>query len=716
MGNILQESAEYNSTGTQWLPITARKAEKLFIFERTVPFKSVIFRCQNCKQYLTFCISEKGLKIPYFRHRPGGPDCSLKLTMESEVDPEHETYSYKRKERSFEFPVFLVFRSPEKLRIIIETHLDHLEAREPCPNGIYLEKSLGLPHYRYILQYDRRSLSDNSSVSDGGLSEGHEPKFIDVIRSRGALFTTCTGQKIKYGRSPLIGEVYLFLVPSSCADRTFYENFSFKKEDLVEKWQDWSLYKIRLVGSAAQAKFIIDMGYDFPSAFRELEPIWPPAVSDSSDDSIDYIYLQKRPSYLAELNEENNQFLRIDSNTNYEPPEGFSIRTNPQLFQKGEKRYISDRDVLLQKDHSTSNGIEVVFTPHFDGFLRAYDLKNDCTLIPAFERKFCGNDKKQKFVLVNIPSTFLLKIFYSLDCVYCQAFLVSGDELKKFYVPKHISFPGKSEIKISSVSLKADKKREDKVSDQNEKKKEDKVKIKNGSTNVVLSAGHINSSDLLQSSGRLTFNSGTVFLNYIVNCNGKSFMLPIAFMKDAQLEPIYKDIRATKFNEIYPYMLELNAVEHSKKFEMCIVECDSNSTFLYPFDETTRTHIKIERRPHLLTGFLKKQPYANIKEYEKRFKKLNREEQKKIFDEGAIFYAYFCNETEPNALFYKQNKSGLYYTQRFILHSKNIVEIIINGMPHLFYSPEKIFSGIKSRSKNYRFTNSKKSSPKRVKQ
>ena len=37
-------------------------------------------------------------------------------------------------------------------------------------------------------------------------------------------------------------------------------------------------------------------------------------------------------------------------------------------------------------------------------------------------------------------------------------------------------------------------------------------------------------------------------------------------------------------------------------------------------------------------------------------------------------------------------------------------------MPHLFYSPEKIFSGIKSRSKNYRFTNSKKSSPKRVKQ
>lgn len=714
MVNELQESAEFHIDDDKWVRVSSSEAAARF--KSTVSCYMQLFRCPKCKQYLSFVNSENHLTIPYFRHPPGSADCPLKLDNEN-TGQVYIPYTYTRVKKSFEFPISIGDTNKRKLSIIIhfKDFDTNLKIKEPFPKSVFLVEEPGYPYFHYDFRFEGGlkffKLSLPYKIRLGDLSSKH----IDVIRKNGALFTA-SGTKVKYGRSPVIGETYLFLVPSSFAGQTFFDNFSLSKEKLLSKGTGWSLYKIKLTGTGSQANFIYDMGYNYPSIFRDLEPIWPPAVSDFNSNKIRYTFLQKNEAFIAELNEEGQPFIKLDCNTKYDPPEGFLISTNPQLFQKGETRYISDRDVLLQKDHSTSNGIEVVFTPHFDGFLRAYDLKNDCTLIPAFERKFCGNDKKQKFVLVNIPSTFLLKIFYSLDCVYCQAFRVSGAELKKFYEPKHISFPGKSEIKISSVSLKADKKREDKVSDQNEKKKEDKVKIKNGSTNVVLSAGHINSSDLLQSRGRLTFNGKTVFLNYIVNCNGKSFMLPIAFMKDAQLEPIYKDIRTTKFNEIYPYMLERNAVEHSKKFEMCSVECDSNSTFSYPFDETTRTHIKIERRPHLLTGFLKKQPYANIKEYEKRFKKLNREEQKKIFDEGAIFYAYFCNETEPNALFYKQNKSGLYYTQRFILHSKNIVEIIINGMPHLFYSPEKIFSGIKSRSKNYRFTNSKKSSPKRVKQ
>ena len=693
MVNELQESAEFHIDDNKWVRVSSSEAAARY--KSTVSYFMQLFRCHKCKQYLSFVNSENNLTMPYFRHPPGSAECPLKLDNEN-TGQVYIPYTYTRVKKSFEFPISIGDTNKTKLSIIIhfKDFDTNLKIKEPFPKSVFLVEEPGYPYFHYDFRFEGGlkffKLSLPYKIRLGDLSSKH----IDVIRKNGALFTA-SGTKVKYGRSPVIGETYLFLVPSSFAGQTFFDNFSLSKEKLLSKGTGWSLYKIKLTGTGSQANFIYDMGYNYPSIFRDLEPIWPPAVSDFNSNKIRYTFLQKNEAFIAELNEEGQPFIKLDCNTKYDPPEGFLISTNPQLFQKGETRYISDRDVLLQKDHSTSNGIEVVFTPHFDGFLRAYDLKNDCTLIPAFERKFCGNDKKQKFVLVNIPSTFLLKIFYSLDCVYCQAFRVSGAELKKFYEPKHISFPGKSEIKISSVSLKADKKREDKVSDQNEKKKEDKVKIKNGSTNVVLSAGHINSSDLLQSRGRLTFNGKTVFLNYIVNCNGKSFMLPIAFMKDAQLEPIYKDIRTTKFNEIYPYMLELNAVEHSKKFEMCSVECDSNSTFSYPFDETTRTHIKIERRPHLLTGFLKKQPYANIKEYEKRFKKLNREEQKKIFDEGQFFMLISVMKLSQTLYFTSKIRADYIILRDLFCILKTLLKSLLMECLIYFIHQKKYFLGLK---------------------
>ena len=693
MVNELQESAEFHIDDNKWVRVSSSEAAARY--KSTVSYFMQLFRCHKCKQYLSFVNSENNLTMPYFRHPPGSAECPLKLDNEN-TGQVYIPYTYTRVKKSFEFPISIGDTNKTKLSIIIhfKDFDTNLKIKEPFPKSVFLVEEPGYPYFHYDFRFEGGlkffKLSLPYKIRLGDLSSKH----IDVIRKNGALFTA-SGTKVKYGRSPVIGETYLFLVPSSFAGQTFFDNFSLSKEKLLSKGTGWSLYKIKLTGTGSQANFIYDMGYNYPSIFRDLEPIWPPAVSDFNSNKIRYTFLQKNEAFIAELNEEGQPFIKLDCNTKYDPPEGFLISTNPQLFQKGETRYISDRDVLLQKDHSTSNGIEVVFTPHFDGFLRAYDLKNDCTLIPAFERKFCGNDKKQKFVLVNIPSTFLLKIFYSLDCVYCQAFRVSGAELKKFYEPKHISFPGKSEIKISSVSLKADKNREDKVSDQNEKKKEDKVKIKNGSTNVVLSAGHINSSDLLQSRGRLTFNGKTVFLNYIVNCNGKSFMLPIAFMKDAQLEPIYKDIRTTKFNEIYPYMLELNAVEHSKKFEMCSVECDSNSTFSYPFDETTRTHIKIERRPHLLTGFLKKQPYANIKEYEKRFKKLNREEQKKIFDEGQFFMLISVMKLSQTLYFTSKIRADYIILRDLFCILKTLLKSLLMECLIYFIHQKKYFLGLK---------------------
>ena len=693
MVNELQESAEFHIDDNKWVRVSSSEAAARY--KSTVSYFMQLFRCHKCKQYLSFVNSENNLTMPYFRHPPGSAECPLKLDNEN-TGQVYIPYTYTRVKKSFEFPISIGDTNKTKLSIIIhfKDFDTNLKIKEPFPKSVFLVEEPGYPYFHYDFRFEGGlkffKLSLPYKIRLGDLSSKH----IDVIRKNGALFTA-SGTKVKYARSPVIGETYLFLVPSSFAGQTFFDNFSLSKEKLLSKGTGWSLYKIKLTGTGSQANFIYDMGYNYPSIFRDLEPIWPPAVSDFNSNKIRYTFLQKNEAFIAELNEEGQPFIKLDCNTKYDPPEGFLISTNPQLFQKGETRYISDRDVLLQKDHSTSNGIEVVFTPHFDGFLRAYDLKNDCTLIPAFERKFCGNDKKQKFVLVNIPSTFLLKIFYSLDCVYCQAFRVSGAELKKFYEPKHISFPGKSEIKISSVSLKADKNREDKVSDQNEKKKEDKVKIKNGSTNVVLSAGHINSSDLLQSRGRLTFNGKTVFLNYIVNCNGKSFMLPIAFMKDAQLEPIYKDIRTTKFNEIYPYMLELNAVEHSKKFEMCSVECDSNSTFSYPFDETTRTHIKIERRPHLLTGFLKKQPYANIKEYEKRFKKLNREEQKKIFDEGQFFMLISVMKLSQTLYFTSKIRADYIILRDLFCILKTLLKSLLMECLIYFIHQKKYFLGLK---------------------
>ena len=687
MVNELQESAEFHIDDNKWVRVSSSEAAARY--KSTVSYFMQLFRCHKCKQYLSFVNSENNLTMPYFRHPPGSAECPLKLDNEN-TGQVYIPYTYTRVKKSFEFPISI----GDSIIIHFKDFDTNLKIKEPFPKSVFLVEEPGYPYFHYDFRFEGGlkffKLSLPYKIRLGDLSSKH----IDVIRKNGALFTA-SGTKVKYARSPVIGETYLFLVPSSFAGQTFFDNFSLSKEKLLSKGTGWSLYKIKLTGTGSQANFIYDMGYNYPSIFRDLEPIWPPAVSDFNSNKIRYTFLQKNEAFIAELNEEGQPFIKLDCNTKYDPPEGFLISTNPQLFQKGETRYISDRDVLLQKDHSTSNGIEVVFTPHFDGFLRAYDLKNDCTLIPAFERKFCGNDKKQKFVLVNIPSTFLLKIFYSLDCVYCQAFRVSGAELKKFYEPKHISFPGKSEIKISSVSLKADKKREDKVSDQNEKKKEDKVKIKNGSTNVVLSAGHINSSDLLQSRGRLTFNGKTVFLNYIVNCNGKSFMLPIAFMKDAQLEPIYKDIRTTKFNEIYPYMLELNAVEHSKKFEMCSVECDSNSTFSYPFDETTRTHIKIERRPHLLTGFLKKQPYANIKEYEKRFKKLNREEQKKIFDEGQFFMLISVMKLSQTLYFTSKIRADYIILRDLFCILKTLLKSLLMECLIYFIHQKKYFLGLK---------------------
>ena len=445
MVNELQESAEFHIDDNKWVRVSSSEAAARY--KSTVSYFMQLFRCHKCKQYLSFVNSENNLTMPYFRHPPGSAECPLKLDNEN-TGQVYIPYTYTRVKKSFEFPISIGDTNKRKLSIIIhfKDFDTNLKIKEPFPKSVFLVEEPGYPYFHYDFRFEGGlkffKLSLPYKIRLGDLSSKH----IDVIRKNGALFTA-SGTKVKYGRSPVIGETYLFLVPSSFAGQTFFDNFSLSKEKLLSKGTGWSLYKIKLTGTGSQANFIYDMGYNYPSIFRDLEPIWPPAVSDFNSNKIRYTFLQKNEAFIAELNEKGQPFIKLDCNTKYDPPEGFLISTNPQLFQKGETRYISDRDVLLQKDHSTSNGIEVVFTPHFDGFLRAYDLKNDCTLIPAFERKFCGNDKKQKFVLHNISSTFLLKIFYSLDCVYCQAFRVSGAEHKKFYEPKHISFPGKSEIK-----------------------------------------------------------------------------------------------------------------------------------------------------------------------------------------------------------------------------------------------------------------------------
>ena len=445
MVNELQESVEFYIDDNKWVRVSSSEAAAKC--KSTVSCYMQLFRCPKCKQYLSFVNSENNLTMPYFRHPPGSAECPLKLDNEN-TGQVYIPYTYTRVKKSFEFPISIGDTNKTKLSIIIhfKDFDTNLKIKEPFPKSVFLVEEPGYPYFHYDFRFEGGlkffKLSLPYKIRLGDLSSKH----IDVIRKNGALFTA-SGTKVKYGRSPVIGETYLFLVPSSFAGQTFFDNFSLSKEKLLSKGTGWSLYKIKLTGTGSQANFIYDMGYNYPSIFRDLEPIWPPAVSDFNSNKIRYTFLQKNEAFIAELNEKGQPFIKLDCNTKYDPPEGFLISTNPQLFQKGETRYISDRDVLLQKDHSTSNGIEVVFTPHFDGFLRAYDLKNDCTLIPAFERKFCGNDKKQKFVLHNISSTFLLKIFYSLDCVYCQAFRVSGAEHKKFYEPKHISFPGKSEIK-----------------------------------------------------------------------------------------------------------------------------------------------------------------------------------------------------------------------------------------------------------------------------
>ena len=123
-------------------------------------------------------------------------------------------------------------------------------------------------------------------------------------------------------------------------------------------------------------------------------------------------------------------------------------------MKKGITRYLSDNNVLAQKSNTSSNEIKVAFTPLYDGVIKAYEITKDGNFKLTFENKFLG-EKKQEIILQKIETSFVLKIFYSLDCVYCQSFLNAGNKLKKLPVSEIVAYIAK-EVKEEINTEKKD--------------------------------------------------------------------------------------------------------------------------------------------------------------------------------------------------------------------------------------------------------------------
>ena len=695
MVNELQESAEFHIDDNKWVRVSSSEAAAKC--KSTVSCYMQLFRCPKCKQYLSFVNSENHLTIPYFRHPPGSADCPLKLDNEN-TGQVYIPYTYTRVKKSFEFPISICDTNKRKLSIKIhfKDFDTNLKIEEPFPKSLFLVENPGYPNFHYYLRFEGGhkflKFSLPNKIKLGDLA----PKHIDVIRKNGALFTA-GGTKVKYGRSPVIGETYLFLVPSSFAGKTSNDNFSLPKEKLLSKGVGWSLYKIKLTGTGLQANFIYDMGYNYPSIFKDLEPIWPPAVSDFNSNKIRYTFFQKNEAFIAELNEDPQPFIKLDCNTKYDPPEGFSIHTNHLLFQKGITRYLSDNNVLAQKSNTSSNEIKVAFTPLYDGVIKAYEITKDGNFKLTFENKFLG-EKKQEIILQKIETSFVLKIFYSLDCVYCQSFLNAGNKLKKLPVSEIVAYIAKEVKEEINTDLQPETVNTDDVAiekeEENTEKKDglDEI-IKESSDKSSLSINVPFSKQLDKE--HLSFKSGTVFLCHVVNCQNKNYFLPIAYMEGDLLNPISSNIKTTNFNAIYPYMIEIKGEDNFKNFEKCIISCDSNETFSYPFTESIRDKIKIMRRPLWLSGLMKGYPFSNIKDCENDFNKLDSDTQLEMCKDGVIYHASIKKRDSTAAVVFKKDLKGAYSIQSHTIDTKKIVVIRINGIHYRFYPTQRYSVSIK---------------------